>query len=604
PMSQQVQHSPMSQQVQHSPMSQQLQQSPMSQQVQHSPMSQQVQHSPISQQVQQSPISQQLQQSPHTPLQQPHTPLQQPNTPLQQPHTPLQQPLTPLQQPLTPLQQPLTPQQPATRQLQPGPNKDCMSSNMVNVMPSSCSMEGVNMNPVSNSSMHAMQSPAHPMQSPASHCNNLASPDMGSVHSMGTNPDMSVVQCNMASPEVTGVRHNPCNNLPSPHSNACNSMPSPAEMGVVQGNTMGHPNMGPTMQPGTLPPNTGYGEIDVNQLPGLESPTSISSTEMQNSTGSSVENTPTQNFTDCAQLQGYCVNNQQGGSYMDVAHHQNASQNNMVPVVSAAGTFTGMLLSPTPPQVQQPPIQQQQQQQQHQGQHGTMVHGGNFTMPQVPTQRLSHANIPYTSGHNAVRQQYPANPTSCSLAKLQQLTNGINMDLLPENTMTPPPNLTPPPVNMTPPPIQRNMTPPIPNLQPQMNNSPGAYKQHSRRSSVAMIQKSPNVTVNPNMSFSPNVTLQPGTNVITGYNLGPTLNGYRLQQPALMNTGAYGYIQQPQIGHMQMMNTYPQAANFQQQMQMQMQPPQNMNNSMYYGYINRFPAQTINMNGVNSMSRR
>ncbi|KFM77224.1 hypothetical protein X975_20206, partial [Stegodyphus mimosarum] len=121
--------------------------------------------------------------------------------------------------------------------------------------------------------------------------------------------------------------------------------------------------------------------------------------------------------------------------------------------------------------------------------------------------------------------------TSCSLAKLQQLTNGI-MDIVPNppcNTMTPPPNMTPPSpqVNMTPPPqMQRSLTPAMTSLQPQIpmqssSHSYGKYHFHHRQ-----MQRNPNVALSPNL--------------VASYQ---TINGvgYRIQQApsaaAMLNTG-------------------------------------------------------------------
>lgn len=121
--------------------------------------------------------------------------------------------------------------------------------------------------------------------------------------------------------------------------------------------------------------------------------------------------------------------------------------------------------------------------------------------------------------------------TSCSLAKLQQLTNGI-MDIVPNascNTMTPPPNMTPPSpqVNMTPPPqMQRSLTPAMTNLQPQIpmqssSHSYSKYHFHHRQ-----MQRNANVALSPNL--------------VASYQ---TINGvgYRIQQApsaaAMLNTG-------------------------------------------------------------------
>ena len=117
---------------------------------------------------------------------------------------------------------------------------------------------------------------------------------------------------------------------------------------------------------------------------------------------------------------------------------------------------------------------------------------------------------------NSAPGGYPQ-ANSCSLAKLQQLTNGLN-DIMPENQMTPPPTMTPPPPHMTPtsPSMIRNMaTPPVTNLQSHSQNMPGSslqqsYKSYQRQRSSST-RKSPNVTVNPNMPpFTPNVTILSG----------------------------------------------------------------------------------------------
>lgn len=122
--------------------------------------------------------------------------------------------------------------------------------------------------------------------------------------------------------------------------------------------------------------------------------------------------------------------------------------------------------------------------------------------------------------------------TSCSLAKLQQLTNGI-MDIVPNppcNTMTPPPNMTPPSpqVNMTPPPqMQRSLTPAMTSLQPQIPMQSGShsyskYHFHHHR----QMQRNANVALSPNL--------------VASYQ---TINGvgYRIQQApstaAMLNTG-------------------------------------------------------------------
>ena len=228
-------------------------------------------------------------------------------------------------------------------------------------------------------------------------------------------------------------------------------------------------------------------------------------------------------------------------------------------------------------------------------------------LPQHNTQRLTHnvqsgscAMLPGARSRQHKFQQVAAN-SSCSLAKLQQLTNGIS-DFIPENTMTPPPNLTPPPpVNMTPPPaaLHRNMTPP--DLMPQ------SYKQYQRRAAAAAsMQKVPSAgnmgSVNPGMSFTPNVTIQPGTNMITGYNM-QLMNGYRMPQP--MNYSDYmanaGFVNQPSQLPVQMgmMNMY--SHNFPQQMQQTAPNNAAAAAAMYstpHGYTLSPQAFNVNMNGM------
>lgn len=183
--------------------------------------------------------------------------------------------------------------------------------------------------------------------------------------------------------------------------------------------------------------------------------------------------------------------------------------------------------------------------------------------------------------------------TSCSLAKLQQLTNGI-MDLVPSpspcNTMTPPPNLTPPPpINMTPPPpIQRNLTPPIPSLQPQVSLAPNPhyYKSYNRG---RQMQRSPNITIN--------------HNIMASYQ---TLNGYRMQQgpatAAVINTAGYitntGFINQGQLPTaavpMGMMNVNVHPQTQYQEAGIQPPRPQNAMYTTYSVYNSGLAPQALN----------
>ncbi|XP_018321761.1 histone acetyltransferase KAT6B isoform X1 [Agrilus planipennis] len=222
--------------------------------------------------------------------------------------------------------------------------------------------------------------------------------------------------------------------------------------------------------------------------------------------------------------------------------------------------------------------------------------------------------------------------SSCSLAKLQQLTNGL--DMMPPsscNTMTPPPSamtLTPSPThhshaNMTPPPshqmIQnqsvRNLaTPPsaIPtNLQPQvLGYHPKYYQANMNVNQLGGTvtppigqnlgrsgRNSSNVAVQHMQSsssrVSPNVTLNP--NIMAQYN---SLNGYRMaaqQTPGavtgyITNTGFINNTTQipMQMGVMNMAQTqYQDPAAIQRAAQQ---------NTMYttYGYINGSLMQPLN----------
>lgn len=226
------------------------------------------------------------------------------------------------------------------------------------------------------------------------------------------------------------------------------------------------------------------------------------------------------------------------------------------------------------------------------------------------TQRLTHVSTPVSAcsgapspapnfyiqtgpSHTPVPTPQQQTNTSCSLAKLQQLTNGI-MDLVPSpsacNTMTPPPNLTPPPpVNMTPPPsIQRNLTPPISSLQSQvaLASNPHYYKSFNR---ARHIQRSPNITIN--------------HNIMASY---PALNGYRMQQgptTAVLNTASYitntGFINQGQLPtatavQMGMMNVNMHPDSQYQDGGIQPQRPQNAMYTAYSVYNGGIPPQALN----------
>ncbi len=309
---------------------------------------------------------------------------------------------------------------------------------------------------------------------------------------------------------------------------------------------------------------------------------------------------------------------------------------------------------PPPPQQQQqqptqPPPQQQNQQQlppplpisaadMHQHPQSMMSTLMNYPPPMPPhmaTHRLSHPGQSNSCAHSPIGAMAPRVPgnfpnqnSSCSLAKLQQLTNGIpGMEMMPESTMTPPPNLTPPPPplnSMTPPPpsmqrdMSRNMTPPVLQGQLGMPTAVGGagnpYKQYPPRpggggagsrgvasSAAASLQKSPNVTVQPNMTFTPNVTLQPGMNVITGYNMNLTnWNGRVPQQMQYITTNPANFSlqpQPPQMNMMGMMNVH-QPANFQQPMTPAAAPQPN-NVYTTYGYNLSGMPQAYNLANMN-----
>ncbi|XP_067140041.1 histone acetyltransferase KAT6B-like isoform X3 [Centruroides vittatus] len=194
--------------------------------------------------------------------------------------------------------------------------------------------------------------------------------------------------------------------------------------------------------------------------------------------------------------------------------------------------------------------------------------------------------------------------TSCSLAKLQQLTNGI-MDIVPTsvtcNTMTPPPNLTPPSpqINITPPPqIPRAIAPALAHLQPQVSlssNHPHNYNKYSHRYS-RQVQRNPNVALNPNLVAAASYQ---------------TLNGmgYRVQQAAppgaaMLNTAGYitntGFINQAQLpaAAVQMgmvnVNMHPQA-QYQETVR-----PQNAMYTTYSYHIN----SGLTPQALNSVMRR
>lgn len=176
--------------------------------------------------------------------------------------------------------------------------------------------------------------------------------------------------------------------------------------------------------------------------------------------------------------------------------------------------------------------------------------------------------------------------TSCSLAKLQQLTNGLDMiPPSPCSTMTPPPNLTPPP-HATPPPqmSQRNLTPPT-NLQTQVTLA--SYHKYYQTNAAAMAAASAAAAAASRSARPPAMVQRGSPGLMAQY---PTLNGYRMTQqgPVALNTAGYitntaGFINQAQIpvqmGVMQAQYQDPSAAAA---------AAAASQNTMYaaYGYIN------------------
>lgn len=416
----------------------------------------------------------------------------------------------------------------------------------------------------------------------------------------------SVNNCVENPPSVPSVKHSP---LPTtsqhqptmvqqPHlqNQTCNNMQS---VFTPQPNGMNN------LQPGSNLGST-YGAVDIDVVTqmDLESPTSISSSELQNPISSGTDTTCVSNvqqaqtlnsmqntapaligsFSDCAQQmpQPYQqVNMMQGARYMDMVNTSSTGYNmSMIPpstntmpyCSSSASSYTSVLLQ------------------------------------QNTTQRLTHSATPCPISQVPINRQnsapagYAAN--SCSLAKLQQLTNGLSdLSGMPDNQMTPPPTMTPPPPHMTP--SRQNLaTPPVPNLQSQAVSGAVSlqqtYKQYQRQR--ANPRKSPNISVNPNMTtFTPNVTIRTGSNMIVG-NYGNFQDIYRMQQQTFNQSymNHHGFInsrlQTPQLP-MQMfpnmnMNVNPAQQHFQQHMQ----PPQS-NNMYTYGYINGQLGPSLN-NGV------
>lgn len=430
--------------------------------------------------------------------------------------------------------------------------------------------------------------------------NTSANNSIQSNEQMTPQSNLSVNNCVENPPSVPSVKHSP---LPS----TSQHQPTMVQQPHLQNQTCSNmqpvftpqPNGMNNLQPGSnLGSNYGTVDIDAVTQMDLESPTSISSSELPNpiSSGtdtvgvSNVQQSQTLNsmqntapaligsFTDCAQQmpQPYQqVNVMQGARYMDMVN----------------SSSTGYNMSMVPPSTQTMPY--------------CSVPSSSYTsvlLQQNSTQRLTHSATPCPPLPQVPINRQTSAPAgyagnSCSLAKLQQLTNGLSdLSGMPDNQMTPPPTMTPPPPHMSPSPsmIRNLATPPVPNLPSQTVSGASLqqYKQYHRQRNQ---RKSPNISVNPNMtSFTPNVTIRTGSNVIMGnYSNFPDI--YRMQQQTLNQSymNHHGFInprlQTPQIP-MQMfpnmnmnmnMNVNPTQQHFQQHMQ----TPQS-NNMYTYGYIN------------------
>lgn len=151
-----------------------------------------------------------------------------------------------------------------------------------------------------------------------------------------------------------------------------------------------------------------------------------------------------------------------------------------------------------------------QQQQQQQPPPNQASHGGSM-------QRLSHISMPITTSSCAVTSFQIQSPqysytnattaqgqnTSCSLAKLQQLTNGI-VEITPNqySSMTPPPSYNSPThqSNLTPPPTsQRSIAPMIQPQPPISSNQVHAAYTNYNRYHPRAVQRTSNIAISPNI---------------------------------------------------------------------------------------------------------
>ncbi|XP_039291756.1 histone acetyltransferase KAT6B isoform X2 [Nilaparvata lugens] len=246
---------------------------------------------------------------------------------------------------------------------------------------------------------------------------------------------------------------------------------------------------------------------------------------------------------------------------------------------------------------------------------GQQAGGGSYIVPPQPT---SYVSMPTVIQHRMAQQNaarscsvstptnfylHPhsspalsSNPTpqatpSSSLAKLQQLTNGLDI-------ISPPPpgqhsSMTPPPPNaaaVTPPSTHHStMTPPPPNIHPNYHhkfyptNLPPARTSSRPHMSTSVAASS---SRGADVSISPNLMAQYSSVQLNGYRMGvagagggsvgggATVTGY------ITNTAAASFIN---TGHSQA--TFPVQNLYHQEQQ----------NSMYtYGYISSLPMQSLN----------
>ncbi|KAG8188536.1 hypothetical protein JTE90_004769 [Oedothorax gibbosus] len=260
----------------------------------------------------------------------------------------------------------------------------------------------------------------------------------------------------------------------------------------------------------------------------------------------------------------------------------------------------GMTSSPANNSLHYIPITIQPQSQQNQSGHAPMQQRlSHISMPIATTSNTSfQIQGPTYSYQNASAVTQGQQNTSCSLAKLQQLTNGI-IEIPPNqySAMTPPPsynspthqtNHTPPPQRTIAPMIQTqtsNHTPPpqrsiAPMIQAQPSNQ--VYTNYNRYHPRGAVQRTSNIAISPNivnyqtMSYSMQQTAPLRT--------GPT---------AFLNTAGYmantGFMNQPSSALPMSVLNIPQG---QYQESLQLMRPQSQ---MYaYSYANgNLPPQAI-----------